>query len=212
MTVRSALKASTSPFAHLGRPAAAAGDDDKKKEDAKKAKAEGDDEDKKGDETKDDAKKSKKAKAEEGDDEEDDDDEPKKDKAKGKAKKAKADEDDGDDDMEDEEQDPDAKSARARERARIRAILVSEPGKANPVAAAHLATGTSMPRGQAIEMLAAMQAGQPVAAAAVEPKRDNLRDRMADVPNPTVGSDAAAQPAPNLAAQIIAADKKRLGE
>ena len=224
MSTRNALKASTSPFAHLARaPKAADGDDDTKKKDdaAKKAKAddegEGDDT-KNDDKKKDDAKKAKKAKADDGDDkdsddgddaDEDSDDDKKKDDAK-KAKKAKADDGD-DDDMEDEEQDKDARAARARERSRIRAILVSEPGKANPVAAAHLATGTSMPRAHAIEMLAAMQAGQVGAGAAAEPRRDNLRDRMAEVPNASVGAEDQ-RPAPNLAAQIIAAGKKRRGE
>ena len=229
MSTRAALKSGTSPFAHLARPPKAAdGDDDTKKKDdaAKKAKADedGDDDSKKDDKKKDDAKKAKKAKADDGagkdaDDEdsadEDGDDDSKKDDKKKddakKAKKAKADDGDDSDDMEDEEQDKDARVARARERSRIRAILVSEPGKANPVAAAHLATGTSMPRGQAIEMLAAMQAGQVGASAAAEPRRDNLRDRMAEVPNASVGAEDQ-RPAPNLAAQIIAAGKKRRGE
>ena len=187
MATRSALKSSTSPFAHLARPPKAAeSDDDKKKDDAKKAKADGDD------------------------DKSDDDDK------KAKGKKAKA-EDEDDSEMEDEEDDKDARAARARERSRIRAILVSEPGIANPVAAAHLATGTAMPRGQAIEMLAAMQAlsttmhvEQPGAAAA-EPRRDNLRDRMAEVPNPVVGAEGT-RTAPSMAEQIVLAGKKRRGE
>ena len=211
MATRSALKSSTSPFAHLARtPKATDGDDDTKKKDdaAKKAKAEDDESEKDDTKKKDDAKKAKKAKAddegddeekedaEDGDDESEKDDTKKKDDAK-KAKKAKADDGDDADDMEDEEPGKDARAARARERSRIRAILVSEPGKANPVAAAHLATGTSMPRGQAIEMLAAMQAGQvgASASAAAEPRRDNLRDRMAEVPNAAVGSEDQ-RPAP----------------
>ena len=209
MTART-LKASTSPFAHLGRSAKAVDDDEEtKKDDAKSAKnaEDGTDDDKKSD----DAKKAKKAKATDDDEkkpaaEEGDDDEGMKGKAKSKGK-AKADDEDEDD--EDDEKKPEARAARSRERARIKAILVSEPGRANPVAAAHLATGTSMPRGQAIEMLAAMQAGQPALAA--EPKRDDLRSRMSEVPNPSVGSEGA-RPAPNLAEQIVAADKKRRGE
>lgn len=203
-------RAGASIFAHLGRGPKAAGSEeekDDKEKDAKKAGAEEGGEDD-GEKT-DDKAKGKKAKAEDQDGDGKTDDEP---KGK-KAKKASDEDEDADQADEDDENDTDAKAARGRERRRIRAILVSEPGKANPVAAAHLATGTSMPRNQAIEMLAAMQAGSTQAAAGPAPaaSRDTLRTRMAEVPNANVGTEED-RPAPNLADQIVAAGKRRRGE
>lgn len=197
-----------SPFAHLGRraaaPLAAETDDDKKS----KAKGEGEDdkeEDEEGDDKKgDDAKgKSKSKKAEGGDEKKKDEDEGDDD--------AKA----SDDDDETDDQDMSARSARARERRRIRAIMVSASGRADPIAAAHLAMDTSMPRAQAIGLLTAMQAGREGAPAAAAPSaREGLRSRMDSVPNPAVGADAEGGKGsgPSLADRIVAAGKKRRGE
>jgi hypothetical protein len=186
----------TSPFAHLARPAPAAaapraaeedkkekdkpaGEDDKKKPDAEEDKKKPDAEDPK--------------ECPESTSEEDDPEMA-----------------DGDDDSDrDDDGNPETRKARGRERGRIRAILLSEPGKANPVGAAHLACGTAMSRKQAIEMLAAI--GPAPAAAAPEPKKDALRDRMATVETPRVTSGDPAS-APTLAQQIIAAGKKRRNE
>lgn len=209
--------AGKSPFAHLARNAPAAAEDDKEDKDKNTAEDEGEEDDEE-DESEDDkakkakktkkAKKAKKAKpAEDGDDDDadaddgdDDDDE-----------EAKA---DGDDDSDkDDEDDPEARAARARERGRIRAIVTSGAGKLNPVGAMELACGTSMSRRQAIGMLHAM--GAPAAAA---PRQtDGLRNRMAGVDAPEIGSgdagsDANASPVKATAAAIVAAGKKRRGE
>jgi hypothetical protein len=204
--------AGTSPFSHLARnPSAAiagrASDDDKKKDEEEAAAKKKAEEDKKKDEEEAAAKK--KAEDDKKKEEKAEDDKKKEDaKKKGKA-------DDGDDDSDrDDDENPEARAARARERGRIRAIVTSEAGKLNPVGAMHIATGTSMSRRQAIEMVHAM--GAP---AASEPPRptDPLRDRMAGVKTPDVGAGDTQQPAnagtaQATAAAIVAAGKKRRGE
>jgi len=201
-------------FAHLGRSKVAPvraeeSDEDKKKreDEDKKAKAEEDEE------------QAKKAKAEEDDEKKKKDDEDK------KAKKAKADKDKEEDDKKAQARqdnddgdradlvDPVVSAARLRERGRVRAIMLSDAGKANPVAAAHLATGTSMSRSEAIEMLAAI-GEQPVAPAPTptSAKSDALRTRMQDVNIPSVGSGDVARGQVSLADQIVMAGKKRRGE
>jgi hypothetical protein len=207
-------RAGKSPFAHLARGTAKAADEDDKDKDAKEE-SEGEEDDEE-DEDKKSKKKAKKADdgdeddagAKDGDDDEEDGDDKKKSK---KSKKAE-DGDDDDSDREDDD-DPEARAARARERGRIRAIVTSDAGKLNPVGAMELACGTSMSRAQAIGTLRAM--GVPAAA---EPRKtDALRNRMAGVDTPDVGAGDAPPPvaagsAKAIAAEIIAAGKKRRGE
>jgi hypothetical protein len=185
-----------SAFAHLAKKAE--GDDDEDMKKAKRAEEEkkkAEDEKKKEEEAK--------AKAEEDKKKEED----------AKAKKAKKAEDsDGDDDSDKEDDDDkDARAARARERGRVRAILLSDAGKINPAAAAHLATETNMSRRAAIGMLSALNITSAAPIQKQEPQRDQLRDRMAEVRTPEIGADSA-QPNPNLADMIVAAGKKRRGE
>lgn len=213
-----------SAFAHLARSKS---EDDKcedKEKDGKKAEDEGDDEEE-----------AKSKKAKDGDDEEksesEDDEEAsksKKSKSKSKAKSKKSksekdeddDEDDDDDDQDDDEDgdddsdredddDPDARHARARERGRIKAIMLSDVGKRNPAAAAHLATGTSMSRKQVIQTLAAMEAAMPQGSSGGG--RESLRNRMTGVKDPALGAGGESA-APNLAQQIVQAGKKARGE
>ena len=204
-----------SPFAFLGRSAAASDDDDKDDKNKSKSKSEekDDDEDDKKDKDKkdDDAKGKSKSKAENDDEDDKDDDKKKKkdddeddDKAKSK-KDAKGKAEDDDDTS------ASVKAARARERGRIRAILVSEAGQADPVAAAHIALDTDMPRDQAIGMLAAMSVSR-AALGGSAPSRAGLGDRMSDIPNPTVGADGGSSAGPTMAERIIAAGKKARGE
>lgn len=191
--------AASSPFAHLasGRTKTAA---EVEADRVAAAKAEEDDQKKKDDEAK------KKADEEEAAKKAEEDERKKKDEDAKKGKKSE----DGDDDTDrDDDAEPDARAARARERGRVRAILLSEPGKLNPAAAAHLATGTSMSRRQAIEMLSAMQAGATPAAGG---PRDQLRDRMNNAPNPDVGAGGPDGSGATLADRIVLAGKKRRGE
>jgi hypothetical protein len=85
--------------------------------------------------------------------------------------------------------------------------MTSEPGLANDAAAASIALLSDMPRAQAIATVRAIgpKAGTP------EPRRDDLRERMAAAPQPNVGG-ASPSPAPDLAAQIILAGRRRRGE
>lgn len=124
-----------------------------------------------------------------------------------------SDDDGGDETDEEDEDEPEARAVAKRQRGRIAAILNSEPGKALRESAILLATGTSMPRTQAIAMLASFQAAAPAAAAkpAQTEQRDQLRDRMASVEQPNIGVGDAAS-GPNLAQQIVLAGKKRRGE
>ena len=218
--------AGKSPFAHLARGNAKAAEDDDKDDKKKDAKdeSEGEEDDEEDEDKK--SKKSKKAKkakkAEDGDDDMDDEDaaaeddeecEEEDDDKKKSKKSKKADDGDDDSDREDDD-DPEARAARARERGRIRAIVISEAGKLNPVGAMELACGTSMSRRQAIGTLRAM--GVPIGAAAPR-QTDALRSRMAGVETPEIGSgdarpDTNANPVNATAAAIIAAGKKRRGE
>lgn len=205
-----------SAFAHLARSTKDDENCEDKEKDGKKAEGEDDDEDSK----------SKSKKAEDEDDEkkseetDDDEEASKSKKSKSKKSKAKKAEDDGDDDDEEDEDgdddsdredddDPDARHARARERGRIKAILLSDVGKRNPAAAAHLATGTSMSRKQVIQTLAAMEAAMPQAASGAG--RESLRNRMTTVKDPALGAGGETV-APNLAQQIVQAGKKARGE
>ena len=208
-----------SPFAFLGRSAAAE-DDEKDDKNKSKSKAEEKDDDKdedgdvkKKDKKDDDAKGKSKSKAEDGDDDddgkkkkkpEDEDDDGNGGKSKSKKSKAKADDDEDDTSAS-------AKVIRAQERSRIRAILVSEAGQADPVAAAHIALDTDMPRDQAVGMLAAMSVSR-AASGGPTPARAGLGNRMSEVPNPTVGADGGSSTGPSMADQIVAAGKKRRGE
>lgn len=127
-----------------------------------------------------------------------------------RAKRAESDDDedkDGDEEDQEDEKDPDAKAARARERSRIRAIVESEPGRANPKAAYRLALKTNASRNTAIAMLELTDQSDSAPA----PRRDALRDRMQEAPKTNVGPNAEL-PAPNLAQQIINAGKKARGE
>lgn len=226
--------AGASSFAHLlGRApkaAKASEDEDNKKskraeDDLDEEKGDGDDE---GDGPKDGkSKKGKRAEDTDRDEEEDEKDErdeeedgDKKGK-KAKSKRAKADDegDDGESGDDDEEGDDEsdgadmrrkgAHSARLRERARCAAIFSDAAAGKNPVLAATLAFQTDMPRSQAVAVL---RAGGVAAA----PRRQSLDDRMASVRVPVVGaSDASEAPSDGpkgLAAQIVAAGKKRRGQ
>ena len=121
------------------------------------------------------------------------------------AKKAKKAEDD------DEEKEPQASAARQRERERCAAIFASPAAGLNAAAAAHLAFETTMPRAQAIAVLASLAATTPAATPPATPHRPTLDERMAAQPKVIVGAgDVTA--APDLAAQIVAAGKKARGE
>ena len=199
-----------SPFAFLGRSAAAEDDDkDDKNKSKSKAEEKDDEDDDKKDKKDDDAKSKSKSKAEDSDDEDDkkkDDEDD--DKARSKKAKSKASDDDDDDDK-----GTDAKAARARERGRIRAILTSPAGQADPVAAAHVALDTGMPRADAIAMLSAMQLSRDaMGGGASAVGRDRLSTRMEGVPNAEVGADGGRGGRPTMADRIIAAGKKARGE
>lgn len=184
-------------FAHLlGRPVAAkrAEEDDKERdedEDKKSRSKRGEEGDKKPSDDKD-------ARAEEEDDEED---EP---QAKKKARRASDDEDDED------EGDAKAQAARGRERARCAAIFASPHAAARPDVAAQLAFGTTLSRGEALNVLAAVGAGE-----APRARKGGLAARMDGQANPNVGTPAEA-PAANdssaLAARMLASARKARGE
>jgi hypothetical protein len=207
--MRQTLMAGASTFAHLlGRAtakAAAEDDDDKQRE------GESDEDFEK---RKKDKATAAKAAAEDDDDkqregESDEDFEKrKKDKAKGKRAEGDDDEDGGDDsDGADMRSKGAARSARLRERARCDAIFSDAAAGKNPALAAQLAFRTDLPRGQAVAVLRA-------GGLAVSERRPSLDDRMAAVKVPALGVGDAAQPtgAQGLAAQIVAAGRKRRGE
>lgn len=101
-----------------------------------------------------------------------------------------------------------AAQARARERARVAAILGCPAAAANIAAAAQIATGTTLPRAQAIALLATL-----APAAAAPPGRRSLDERMADVQTPSLGTEP---PAPTGAAaeagRILSAARRARGE
>ena len=175
--------ASASPFASFRKKLTAADkDEEKEKDEDKSKKSKAEDEDKKKD---DDEDKSKKSKAEDGDEE--------KDKDKDKSKKS-----------EDDDEEPEARS-RASERARIKAIIESEPGQANVEAAYELAVNSDLPAANVIAILKSVGPKSSTGA------RDELRDRMAETKQPDIGT-SDARPAPNLAEQMVLAYKKSYGE
>ncbi len=208
--------ASAAPFAHLLGLATKAKraeeeDDDKK---AKRAQ-EGDDEQEDKKESRADSD-SDDVDADDSDESAEDDvgDDSKKDSKKSKkAKRAESEDDDldEDDDQDDDEEDEDksAKAARRAERARCKAIFESPSAGVRPDVAAHLAFNTNMSSKAAIAMLETVAAG-----GAAQPR--SLAERMAKVKNTNVGADGGSAPGANtpagVAAQIIAAGKKRRGE
>jgi hypothetical protein len=146
--------------------------------------------------------------------EEQPDDKDKKDKT-GKSKKAEDDEGDDDSDRDDDDK-PEARAARARERGRILAIVISEGAHAYPAAALRLALSTSMPRKDAIGVLAAMLESAPPKdeKSSDQPGRAALRDRMAETKIPNVGTDLPAAGATDSGATagfITASYEKALG-
>lgn len=102
-----------------------------------------------------------------------------------------------------------AAQARARERARVAAILGCPAAAANIAAAAQIATGTTLPRAQAIALLATLA---PPAATAPAGRR-SLDERMAGVETPALGTEP---PAPigdaAEAARILSAARRARGE
>jgi outer membrane biosynthesis protein TonB len=208
MASTTSVPATRSPFAHLGKSqaAAAAAVDDaaaiaaKKAEEDEKAKKEDDDEEaKKKAKKEEDDKEAKKAEEDEAKAEEEK-------KAKKKAKK-KSEGDDGDDESDrEDEANAEARVIRAHERGRIRAIVNSEAGLANPSAAYELACNDSMSRNRALAMLRAVGP-----AVSTETRTDALRDRMAHTAQIDIGV-SETQSSATLAQQIVAAGKKRRGE
>lgn len=197
-------------FAHLlGRPAAAkrAEEDEKDRRDedgdrgeggkAKGAKRAEDDE---GDDSK-----KKDARAEDDDRKDRDDDKDR--DAKAKSRRASDDEDD-----EDDEADAKAMAARRRERARCSAIFASPHAAVRPDVAAQLAFGTGMRAPEALNVLAAVAAGEAPRASR---GAGRLAERMDRTPNPDVGTpsgDAARAGAPDaVAARMLASAKKARG-
>lgn len=211
--MRQALLASGASFAHLlGRGNAAktkAEDDDKDKEDDDKDKK--DDKKDKDDEDDDD----KKAVTDDEDDAEDEkddktaatDDEDKDAASRGKSRKAKKDEDE-------EDEDAKASAIRGRERARCAAIFATTAAAKRPDIAAHLAFGTNLSAGAAINTLKAVVSGEMQMATAPPDRRAELRNRMAQQPSYDVGTETEQKPQTGpqaFAAQMLLADQKRRG-
>jgi hypothetical protein len=199
MTMKTVLGGAPS-FAHLigfGKPRAAddkpkgAPDEEAAAEESEEEETEGDDKDKKG-------KKAKKSKAEESDDP---DKEGEDEEAEDKKPESKAADDD-------EDEAKKAKRAEARgrkmERERSAAIFACPAAGVRPDLAAQLAFHTSMTADQAIGVLTTAASGG----------RRGINDRMATTQIPNIGADPGpeAKGALGVAAQIIAADKKRRGE
>jgi len=136
-------------------------------------------------------------------DEEDDEDETEDEETK-KKKKAKKKAEDKEDEEDDKKSD--AHAARARERARIRAIMSSAAGQQFPAVALSVATGTSIPRHQAIRILRAMTKDLSPDAGS-----GSLRERMANTQQPDIGA-SDARPSPNLSEQFVHAYRKSYGE
>jgi hypothetical protein len=196
MSARVSGNAVASPFARIASLAMGAKKKAEEDEDMKKDGEEcAEDEDKKDDD-----------KADKGGDEddakaaEDDEDDKKKDDEK-------AAEDDEDDDKKDKAN----KKARRAERARIASIVTSpaaQLSEAHFAQAAYLAFETDLDSKACIGMLQCMPAP---AAQTKSSGRQAAQERIDQTPNPRV-SDDAKEGGPDLAAQIVAAGKKRRGE
>lgn len=115
--------------------------------------------------------------------------------------------DEADGDKEADEESDKEKAARRNERARCAAIFASEAAAARPDVAAHLAFETDMSAKAATKMLSTFAAGGA-------PARTSLASRMSTVKQVNTGTGRAAAPggASAVAAQILAAGKKRRGE
>lgn len=112
-----------------------------------------------------------------------------------------------DDDKEADDESDKEKAARRNERARCAAIFASEAAASRPDMAAHLAFETDMTAKAAVKMLSTFAAG-------AAPARTSLASRMSTVKQVNTGTGRAAAPggASAVAAQILAAGKKRRGE
>ena len=207
--MKTAATAAASAFAHLKPPLRAAEGDPGEtpaENPGETPRAETDDEKKKREEAERDANKAETGRAETDDE------------RQGREETERAQNNSEDEQDEQDEGEPAARAVRRRERARCAAIFSSEFAGKNPVAAAHLAFQTALPRSQAIGMLGALCASQqaaPAPAPAAPAARDQLRDRMAAVEIPEVGAsggDAPATGVKGLADQIVAAGRKRRGE
>jgi outer membrane biosynthesis protein TonB len=121
---------------------------------------------------------------------------------KAEGDKPDAEEDDKKPDMEDEET---PAQARAAERARCRAIFAAPAAGKNPALAAHLAFDTDLSAAQAVATLGFGGAGG-----------GGLASRMAQAPNPTLGSGGAAKSAADdtgaLVSSILASAAKARGK
>jgi hypothetical protein len=123
-------------------------------------------------------------------------------KKKSKKRGAEDEEDEKDDDK------PEARAARAREKRRIKAIVNSHAGQRFPGAAMRVALDTSLPRWSAVAMLSSLTSDL------LDAGRVSLRDRMAGVEQPNVGTDGGNPPdgTTAMAAAIIRAGQKARGE
>lgn len=192
--------AAASAFAHLlgfsATATAAAEDDDDNRQDAARAEEGEEDED----DSPKDGKKAKKLKKADGDDDdaaEGDDDQ--------REDAARAEDGDGDDDDKDKDS---AAAGRKAERSRWAKVLRSPAaGHGRLPAACEMLANTGMSASAVIATLTAFPAA---------PQGSRLGDRMAGVRSPSVGVDGGAPPAGSsakgMAAQIVAAGKKRRGE
>lgn len=142
------------------------------------------------------------------DEEEDDEDDGETDENGKKTKKSKKTKKAEDDSDEDDDEKSDARAIRRRERARVATILNSAAGKRFPDAAKHLAFHTATPRWRAVRLLKGMSKNVPQQSS----NSNSLRDRMAGVRAPDVGSGGDGASSPTLAEQIILAAKKARGE
>lgn len=139
-----------------------------------------------------------------GEEDDEDDDDRKARKGK-KARKAKGEDSDRCDEEEAEDEDvrKAARAGRRFERARCKAIFAHPAAGVRPDMAAHLAFKTTLSGAVAIGLLREAANGRP----GMTGRHARPRVDLADVPAST-----SASPAKNMAAQIIAAGKKRRGE
>jgi hypothetical protein len=206
MSARVSGNAASGPFARiaslaLGAKKKAEEDEDMKKDDGECAeeKDEGEtDDDEKG------SKKGKKAKADEEDGDGEDDEEA--------SEKDDEDEKASEDDEDEKDDKKGKKAARRAERQRIASIITSpaaQRSQAHLENAMYLAFNTDMNAKEAVGMLMCMSAPKEEKASS---DRSDARKRLDSTPNPSVADESQASGGPNLAAQIIAAGKKRRGE